>query len=181
MPKQVDYHFLINISNMDTIDTHPLKLDLTHKWDDEADSKIKTSILSFLTQFSPKSAHEVAKEISLAFQPEHNIDGFRDEVEDICIYTSKYLPANHISQDRLVEIVEALRELPQCDGPPQWQYIFQTGSYMLVEAEGKYIQRLGLLGNSPLTRYSSRQVLKIYVVYTSIHRRTRSSALTCGI
>jgi hypothetical protein len=151
---------------MDPIETYLLDLDLAHKWDDEADSKIKTSILSFLTQFSPKSAHEVAKEISLAFTPEHNIDGFRDEVEDICIYTSKYLPANHISQDRLVAIVEALRELPQCDGHPQWQYIFQTGSYMLVEAEDKYIQRLRLLGKSPLTVFRSQQVLKIYLVYT---------------
>jgi hypothetical protein len=122
---------------MDLIDTYPLEIDLAHKWDDEADNKIKTSILSFLTQFSPKSAHEVAKEISLTFQPEHNNDGFRDEIEDICVYTSKYLPANHISQDRLVEIIEALRGLPQQNGQPAWRYIFQTGSYMLVEAEGK--------------------------------------------
>ena len=91
----------------------------------------------FLTQSTTINAHEVANEISLAFQPDHNIDGFRDQVEDIFIYTSKYLSANHISQDRLVEIVEALRELPQRAGHPQWRYIFQSGSYMLVEAEGK--------------------------------------------
>jgi hypothetical protein len=141
MHEQINHHFLTNIFNMDSIDTYPLDLDLAHKWDDEADSKIKTNIISFLTQLSPKSAHDVAKEISLAFQPEHNIDGFHDGVEDVFIYTSKYLPANHISQDRVVEVVEALRQLPQRAGHPQWQYIFQTGSYMLVEAEGKYLQR----------------------------------------
>jgi hypothetical protein len=127
---------------MESVEIHPLNLDLTHKWDDEADTKIKVSILSFLDPSTTKSAHEVAEEISLAFGPEHNVDGFRDEVEDICIYTSKYLPANHTSQDRLIEIVEALREFPQQAGHPQWQYIFQTGSYMLVEAEGKQHEKL---------------------------------------
>jgi hypothetical protein len=166
---------------MDIFETYPLDIDLAHKWDDEADSKIKTSILSFLTQFSPRFAHEVANDISLAFQPEHNIDGFRDEVEDIFIYTSKYLPANHVSQDRLVEIVQALRKLPQCDGHPQLVYIFQNGSYMLLEAEGEQNQKLTLLGTPPLTRYSSQQVHKVCLVYTSTHQRTRSSAFTCAI
>jgi hypothetical protein len=181
MHEQINHHFLINIFNMDSIDTYPLTLDLAHKWDDEADSKIKTSIISFLTRFSSKPAHEVAVEVSRAFKAEHNIDGFRDGVEDIFIYTSKYLPANHISQDRLVEIVQALRKLPHVNGHPQWQYIFQSGSYMLVEAEGKKHLRFTLLGTSPLTRCSSQQVLKIYVVYTSTHPRTKSSAFTCGI
>jgi len=121
---------------MDPIATYPLDLDLTHKWDDEADTKIKTSIHCFLTQSTTISAQEVANEIASSFQPEHNIGGFRDEVEDICIYTSKYLPANHVSQDRLVEIIKALRELPQQDQQPQWQSIFQSGSYLLIEAEG---------------------------------------------
>jgi hypothetical protein len=122
---------------MEPMDTYPLSLDLTHKWDDEADSKLKTSILSFLRSSATTSAHVVANEISLAFKPEHNIGGFLDEVEDICIYTSKNLPANHISQDRLVEIVKAIRELPQCAEQPQWQNISCTGSYMLIEATGK--------------------------------------------
>jgi hypothetical protein len=122
---------------MEPIETYPLTLNLTHKWDDESGTTIKTSILSFLAPSAPKSAQEVALDISLAFKPEHNIDGFRDEVEDICIYTSKYLPANHVAQDRLVEIVEAVREVPECAGQPRWRYIFQTGSYLLVEAYGK--------------------------------------------
>jgi hypothetical protein len=122
---------------MEPLETHPLNLNLTHKYDDEADTTIKTSILSFLAPSTPKSAQEVALDISLAFKPEHNIDGFRDEVEDICIYTSKFLPANHVSQDKLVEIVEAVRELPGCVGQPQWRYILQTGSYLLVEAFGE--------------------------------------------
>ena len=122
---------------MDPLDTYPLGTDLTHKWDDETDTKIKASILSFLFQSSTKSAQEIASEIAQAFKPEHNISGFRDGVEDICIYTSKFLPANHTSQDRLIPIIEALRELPQGDGQPRWQGIFQTGSYLLIEAEGK--------------------------------------------
>lgn len=121
---------------MEPIDTYPLNLDLTHEWDDEADTKIKTSIQSFPIG-STNWAQEVANDISLAVKPEHNLGGFRDEVEDICIYTSKYLPANHVSQDRLVEIVEAIRELPQSEGQPQWRYIFQDGCYMLIEAEGE--------------------------------------------
>lgn len=122
---------------MGSIDTYPLDLDLTHKWDDEADTKIKASIQSFLIQSTTTSAQKVANEIASSFQPEHNIGGFRDEVEDICIYTSKYLPANHVSQERLVEIIKALRELPQRDQQPEWRNIFQTGSYLLIEAEGK--------------------------------------------
>ena len=122
---------------MDPVETYPLDLDLTHKWDDEADTKIKRSIHCFLTQSTTISAQEVANEIASSFQPEHNIGGFRDGVEDICIYTSRYLPANHISQDRLIEIIKALRELPQQEQQPQWRYIFQTGSYLLIEAEGK--------------------------------------------
>jgi hypothetical protein len=121
---------------MDPIETYPLTLDLSHKWGDEADTKIKASILSFLSH-TTHSAHKVAKDISLAVESGHNIGGFRDEVEDICIYTSKHLPANHESQDRLVEIVEAIRELPQSAGQPQWRYIFQDGCSMLIEAEGK--------------------------------------------
>jgi hypothetical protein len=124
---------------MEPIDTYPLNLDLAHKWDDEADSKIKTSILSFLPHSTTRSAQDAANEISLAFKPEHNIGGFLDEVEDICIYTSKYLPANHISQERLIEIVKAIRELPHSEEQPQWQNIFRTGSYMLIEATGKSI------------------------------------------
>ena len=124
---------------MEPIDTYPLNLDLAHKWDDEADSKIKTSILSFLPHSTTRSAQDVANEISLAFKSEHNIGGFLDEVEDICIYTSKYLPANHISQERLIEIVKAIRELPHSEEQPQWQNIFRTGSYMLIEATGKSI------------------------------------------
>jgi hypothetical protein len=126
----------IPTSNMDPLETYPLTLNLTHKWDDEADTTIKTSILSFLTS-TKTSAYEVALDISLAFKPEHNIDGFRDEVEDICIYTSKFLPANHVAQDKLVEIVEAVRGLPECVGQPQWRYLLQTGSYSLVEAFGE--------------------------------------------
>lgn len=122
---------------MDPLDTYPLDLDLTHKWDDEADTEIKTSIQSFLTRSTTISAQEVANEVAQAFKPEHNISGFRDEVEDICIYTSKFLPANHVSQDRLIEIINALRELPQCDGQPEWRNVFQSGSYLLIEAEGK--------------------------------------------
>jgi hypothetical protein len=122
---------------MEPLETYPLPLNLTHKWDDEADTTIKTSILSFLTPSTPTIAHEVALDISQAFKPEHNIDGFLDEVEDICIYTSKYLPANHVAQDKLVEIVEAVRELPECVGQPQWRYLLQTGSYLLVEAYGE--------------------------------------------
>jgi hypothetical protein len=122
---------------MGPLETYPLNLNLAHKWDDEADSKIKTSILSILPHSTTRSAHEVANDISLAFKPEHNIGGFLDEVEDICICTSKYLPANHVSQDRLVEIVKRIRELPQCAEKPQWQNFFCTGSYMLIEATGK--------------------------------------------
>jgi hypothetical protein len=123
--------------NMEPIQTYSLDINLTHKYDDEADTTIKTSILSFLLPSTPKSAQEVALDISLALKPEHNIDGFRDEVEDICIYTSKYLPANHVAQDKLVEIVEAVRELPECVGQPRWRDLLQTGSYSLVEAYGK--------------------------------------------
>ena len=119
---------------MDPLDTYPLDTDLTHKWDDETDTKIKARILSFLFQSSTKSAQEIASEIAQAFKPEHNISGFRDGVEDICIYTSKHLPA---SQDRFIAIIKALRELPHWDGQPRWQGIFQTGSYLLIEAEGK--------------------------------------------
>ncbi|KAG9523170.1 hypothetical protein KCV07_g2770, partial [Aureobasidium melanogenum] len=119
---------------MNPIDTYPLTPSLAHEWDDEADSKIKASILSFLTH-TTDSAHKVAHEISLTVEPGDNLEGFRNEVEDICIYTSKHLPANHESQDRLVEIVEAFRELPQSAGQPQWRYIFQDGCSMLIEAE----------------------------------------------
>ncbi|KAG9675278.1 hypothetical protein KCU99_g7203, partial [Aureobasidium melanogenum] len=70
---------------MDPIETYPLTLDLSHKWGDEADTKIEASILSFLSH-TTHSAHEVAKDTSLAVEPEHNIGGFRDEVEDVCIY-----------------------------------------------------------------------------------------------
>lgn len=122
---------------MEPMDTYPLTIDLAHKWDDEVDSKIKTSILSFLPHSTTKSGQSVANETSLAFKPEHNIGGFLDEVQDICIYTSKYLPANHVSQDRLVEIVKAIRELPEREEQPQWRNIFGTGSYMLVEATGE--------------------------------------------
>jgi len=122
---------------MQSIDTYPLDLDLTHKWDDEADTKIKRSIYCFLTQSTTISTQEVANDIASSFKPEHNIGGFRDGVEDICIYTSKYLPANHISQDRLIEVIKAVRELPQQEQQPQWQSIFQSGSYLLIEAEGK--------------------------------------------
>lgn len=123
---------------MNSIDTYPLSLNLTHEWDDEVDTKIKASISSSLVHSSQISAREVANDISSAFKSGGNAGGFRDEVEDICIYTSKNLPANHISQDRLVEIVKALRQLPHGSGQPQWQYIFQTGSYLLIEAAGKH-------------------------------------------
>lgn len=122
--------------NMEPIETYPLTLDLTHECDDEADTNIKTSIVSFLTHYT-KSPHEVAHNITLAVKPEHNLEGFRNEVEDICIYTSKFLPANHVAQDRLVEIVQAVREVPQAAGQPLWQYIFQDGCSMLIEAEGE--------------------------------------------
>lgn len=122
---------------MEPIDTYALDLDLTHEWDDETDTKIKASLRTFMTQGTTISAQEVANEIASAFKSEHNISGFRDGVEDICIYTSKFLPANHVSQDRLVAIIQALRELPQQDQQPQWWSIFQTGSYLLIEAEGK--------------------------------------------
>ncbi|KAK6000691.1 hypothetical protein QM012_003416 [Aureobasidium pullulans] len=92
------------------IDTYPLTLDLNHEWNDETDTAIKASISSFLLQ-STNSAYQVALDISLAVKPEHNINGFRDEVDGICIYVSKYLPANHVAQDRLVEVIEAVKGL----------------------------------------------------------------------
>jgi hypothetical protein len=139
-PKPTPHHRNFNdIFNMEPVDNYALNLDLAHEWDDEADTKIKASILSFLVHSSTTSAHEVANDITSAFKSGQNVDGFRDEVEEICIYTSKCLPANHVSQDRLVEIVKALRELPQRAEQPQWQKIFRTGSYLLIEAEGKGI------------------------------------------
>lgn len=164
---------------MQSIDTYPLDLDLTHKWDDEADTKIKRSIHSFLTQSTTTSAQEVANEIASSFKPEHNIGGFRDEVEVICIYTSKYLPSNHISQDRLVEIIKALRELPQQEQQPQWRYIFQTGSYVLIEAEGKKAM-ITPMEKTTLKRSSFlSQAHKISIIYTSTHQKMQSNALIC--
>lgn len=148
---------------MEPLDTYPLTLDLTHEWDDEADTKIKTSIQSFLTG-STNCAHEVANDISLAVRPEHNLGGFRDQVEDICIYTSKYLPANHVVQDRLVEIVKGVRELPQCEGQPQWRCIFQDGCFMLIEAEGESnCQQMSVKHADKIS--FQQKVLKISVVY----------------
>lgn len=121
--------------------------------------EIKASILSFLNS-STKSAHEVATNINLASKPAGNISEFRDEVGEICIYTSKYLPANHVSQDKLAEVVQAMRELPHKDGQPEFRYIFQDGCSMLIEVEGKkeLLPNKGLLTknlNNRRSRYLS--------------------------
>jgi hypothetical protein len=121
------------------VNTSPLLLDLSHEWDDETDSAIKSAISCFLTSDTTlisTTAQETANKITLAFEPEHNIDGFRDGVEDICIYISRFLPANHISQDRLVQVIQALRDIAHRDAQPHWSGIFQTSCYSLVEAEG---------------------------------------------
>lgn len=112
-----------------------LTFDFAHDFDEETDTQIKESIHSFLTS-SRHSAQDTANDIARQFRVgQHYPQGYVDQVEDTVIYVSKLIPADHIVQDRLIDLVKEIRELPPQTNRPFWQAFFaDNGKMSIVEA-----------------------------------------------
>lgn len=112
-----------------------LTFDFTHEFDEETDTKIKESFRSFLTLSEP-SAQDTANDIARQFRVgQHYPGGYVDQVEDIFICVSKFIPADHIAQDRLIDLVKKIQELAPLTDRPRWQaFLADNGKMSIVEA-----------------------------------------------
>lgn len=112
-----------------------LTFDFNHEFDEETDTKIKESIRSLLTS-SEQSAQDTANDIARQFRVgQHYPGGYVDQVGDTVIYVSKWIPADHIVQDWLIDLVKEVRELPPQTNRPRWQsFLADNGIMSIVEA-----------------------------------------------
>ena len=117
-----------------------LTLNFDHEFDEDVDKTVKESIRSFLIS-SHYSAQDITHDIDRQFKVgQHYPGGYVDQVEDIFIFVSKFIPADHAAQDRLVDLVKEIRKLtPQIDRPSWESFLADNGKMSIVEAfYGKY-------------------------------------------
>ena len=122
----------------------PLRLDLSHHWDDDSDVRMKASMISYL-EGGKTSAQDVAEHIAREFIPGvNNTGGMVSYIEDMLIFTSKFLPVDHPTQEDFLRIIQAIKDLPQQSDGPDWSSLFTGGPPgTLVEAyEGVFTQVL---------------------------------------
>jgi hypothetical protein len=140
---------------MDPQHANELHLSISHHFDDESDTFAKSKIKCFLTD--PRmSAQSTAYDISKKFEAGQDYPtGFLNQVEDNFIFMSTLIPASHPAQDRLLDLVKAMRGLPEHGGEPLWQdFLAGDGMMSLVEAyHGTLIRTCLFFVNSTKRRY----------------------------